>query len=50
MTESTSSTPRRGVPLWVQIIVWVSLLGLLAIVAVELNHSQQGQIGPGDKS
>jgi len=49
MTESTSSTPRRGVPLWVQIIVWVSLLGLLAIIAVELNHSQQGQIGPGDR-
>jgi cytochrome c biogenesis protein CcmG, thiol:disulfide interchange protein DsbE len=49
MTESTSSTPRRGVPLWVQIIVWVSLLGLLAIVAIELNHSQQGQIGPGDR-
>jgi cytochrome c biogenesis protein CcmG/thiol:disulfide interchange protein DsbE len=49
MTESTSSTPRRGVPLWVQIVVWVSLLGLLAIVAIELNHSQQGQIGPGDR-
>ncbi len=49
MTESTTSAPRRGVPLWVQIIVWVSLLGLLAIVAVELNRSQQGQVGPGAK-
>ncbi len=49
MTESTSNTRRRGVPLWVQILVWVSLLGLLAIIAVELNHSQQGQIGPGDR-
>ncbi len=49
MTESKTSTPRRSVPLWVQIIVWVSLLGLLVIVAVELNHKQQGQIGPGDK-
>ena len=49
MTESTSNTRRGGVPLWVQIIVWVSLLGLLAIIAGELNHSQQGQIGPGDR-
>jgi len=49
MTESTSNTRGRGVPLWVQIIVWVSLLGLLAIIAIELNHSQQGQIGPGDR-
>jgi cytochrome c biogenesis protein CcmG/thiol:disulfide interchange protein DsbE len=49
MTESRSGTPRRGVPLWVQIVVWVSLLGLLGIVAVELNHSQQGQVGRGDK-
>ena len=49
MTESTTSTPRRGVPLWVQIIIWVSLLGLLVIVAVELNRSQQGQVGRGDK-
>ena len=49
MTESTSNTRRRGVPLWVQIIVWVSLLGLLAIIAIELNDSQQGQIGPGDR-
>ena len=49
MTESTTSTRRRGVPLWVQIIIWVSLLGLLAIVAIELNHSQQGQVGTGDR-
>jgi len=49
MTESTTSTPRRGVPLWVQIIIWVALLGLLAIIAVELNRSQQGQLATGDK-
>jgi len=49
MTETKTSAPRRGVPLWVQIIIWVSLLGLLVTVAIELNRSQQGQIGPGDK-
>ena len=50
MNESTTiSTPRRGVPLWAQIIIWGSLLALLGIVAVELNRSQQGQVGRGDK-
>ena len=36
-------------PLWAQIIIWVSLLSLLAVVYFELNRSQQGQIGPGDQ-
>ena len=40
MTESTTTAPRRGVPLWVQIIVWVFLLGLLGIVALGLNKAQ----------
>jgi cytochrome c biogenesis protein CcmG/thiol:disulfide interchange protein DsbE len=49
MTETTTSTPRRGVPLWVQIIIWVSLLALLVVVAIELKLSQQGQVARGDK-
>jgi cytochrome c biogenesis protein CcmG/thiol:disulfide interchange protein DsbE len=40
MTESTTTAPRRGVPLWIQIIVWVFLLGLLGIVALGLNKAQ----------
>jgi cytochrome c biogenesis protein CcmG/thiol:disulfide interchange protein DsbE len=47
MTESTIPTPRRGVPIWAQIIIWVFLVGLLAIVAVELNRAQQGTVQPG---
>jgi len=48
MTESTNTAPqRKGVPLWVQIIIWVFLIGLLAIVAVGLNRAQQGTIQPG---
>lgn len=39
--------PRRGVPLWTQIIIWALLVGLLVIVAFELNRSQQGQVQPG---
>lgn len=45
MTETT--TPRRAVPLWIQIIVWAFLVGLLAIVAMKLNRAQQGTVQPG---
>jgi cytochrome c biogenesis protein CcmG/thiol:disulfide interchange protein DsbE len=40
MTESTTTAPRRGVPLWIQIIVWIFILGLLGIVALGLNKAQ----------
>lgn len=35
------SNPKRGLPLWAQILVWVGLLGLLALVAVGLLKAQQ---------
>ena len=47
MTESSISAPRRGVPIWVQIIIWVFLIGLLAIVAVGLKRAQEGTVQPG---
>ncbi len=49
MTDSTTPAPRRGVPLWVQIIIWVFLIGLLAIVAMGLRRAQQGTVQPGQK-
>jgi len=50
MTESTNNAPeRKGVPLWVQIIIWVFLAGLLIIVAMGLNRAQQGTIQPGQE-
>ena len=53
MIDSNPITTRnhRGAPppIWAQIIIWVALLGLLAVVYFELNRSQQGQIGPGDQ-
>ena len=36
MTESTISAPRRGVPIWAQIIVWVFLVGLLEGIRLAL--------------
>lgn len=49
MTETTNAVPRRGVPLWAQIIIWAVLVGLLVIVAIGLKRSQQGTVQPGDK-
>jgi cytochrome c biogenesis protein CcmG/thiol:disulfide interchange protein DsbE len=49
MTETSISAPRRGVPLWVQVIVWAVLVGLLAIVAMGLRRAQQGTVQPGQK-
>lgn len=45
MTETTTS--RRAVPLWIQITVWVFLVGLLAIIAMGLSRAQQGTVQPG---
>jgi len=40
MTESTVTTEQRGVPRWIQIIIWVGLIGLLAIMALRLRQTQ----------
>jgi len=47
MTELTPQ--RRGVPTWVQIIVWVFLVALLAVVAMGLRRAQEGTVQPGEK-
>ena len=50
MTDNTIPTPvRRAVPLWAQIIIWGVLVGLLVVVAITLNRSQQGTVQPGDR-
>jgi len=42
MTESQNTAPeRKGAPLWVQIIIWVFLLGLLVMLAIGLQRAQQ---------
>jgi cytochrome c biogenesis protein CcmG, thiol:disulfide interchange protein DsbE len=41
--------PRRGVPVWVQIVVWVGLISLLGLVAFGLRRAQQGTVQAGDK-
>ncbi len=43
MEENSHSpeAPKRGLPLWGQILIWVGLLGLLALVAVGLLKAQR---------
>jgi cytochrome c biogenesis protein CcmG, thiol:disulfide interchange protein DsbE len=53
MTQSipeNAPQKKRGVPLWVQVFVWAGLIGLLGLVALGLNRSQQGTVQVGDKA
>ena len=47
MTETSIPASRRGVPIWVQIIIWVILVGFLVIVALQLRRAQQGTVQAG---
>jgi cytochrome c biogenesis protein CcmG/thiol:disulfide interchange protein DsbE len=47
MTETLIPAPRRGVPLWAQIIIWVFLVGLLVGLGIALYRTQQGTVQPG---
>ncbi len=46
--QDNQAPERRGVPFWVQMIIWVVLLGLLGLVAFGLQRAQQGTIQRGD--
>ena len=50
MSETTNNTvPKRGVPVWVQVIIWALLVGLLVIVGIGLRRAQQGTVQPGEQ-
>jgi cytochrome c biogenesis protein CcmG/thiol:disulfide interchange protein DsbE len=50
MTETTSSAKaRRPVPIWVQVLIWAGLIGLLVLMAIGLSRRQQGTAQPGDR-
>jgi cytochrome c biogenesis protein CcmG/thiol:disulfide interchange protein DsbE len=44
---NTAPAPKRGVPLWVQILVWVGLLGLLGLLAAGLLKAKTPILGVG---
>jgi cytochrome c biogenesis protein CcmG/thiol:disulfide interchange protein DsbE len=50
MTEASTSLPaRRAVPLWVQVLIWAGLTGLLVLLAIGLSRKQQGTVQPGER-
>ena len=49
LTTETTPSPRRGVPLWAQILVWAFLVSLLALMGFRVIRAQQGTIQPGEK-
>ena len=49
MAELTNTASRRGVPIWIQIIIWVFLVSLLAILGAQLNRTQEGTVQPGSR-
>lgn len=49
MTETNNAAPKRGVPMWAQIVIWGLLIGLMVIVGIGLRRAQQGTVQPGEK-
>lgn len=48
VTTEPPAIARRAVPLWVQILVWAFLVGLLVLVGMGMSRAQQGTVQPGD--
>lgn len=48
MAEATANL-RRGVPLWVQILIWAFLVSFLVLMGIGVTRAQQGTIQPGDE-
>ncbi|MFA5874384.1 MAG: TlpA disulfide reductase family protein [Anaerolineales bacterium] len=44
---NTAPAPKRGVPLWAQILVWIGLLGLLGLLAAGLLKAKNPILGVG---
>ena len=47
--EEFKSNPRHGVPLWIQILIWALLHGLLTLLGFGLVRARQGTVQPGDQ-
>lgn len=50
VTETPTTTPvRKAVPIWIQMLIWAVLIGLLVLLAIGLNRSQRGTVQPGER-
>ena len=48
MIEPTTS-PRRAVPLWAQILIWTFMVIFLALMGIGVSRAQRGTVQPGEK-
>ena len=46
-TEHQESTPRRPIPAWAQVLIWMVLLALLALLATGVMRGQSGLMSVG---
>ena len=47
MTETTSGDrARRAVPIWVQVLIWAVLIGLLVLLAIGLSRRSRARCSP----
>ena len=46
--QETGPNFKRRIPSWVQVLIWVVLIGLLVLVGMGLRRSQQGTVQPGE--
>jgi len=50
MADNTTTTnARRPVPMWAQVLIWVFLIALLALIAIGLGRRQRGTVQPGER-
>lgn len=47
MTETNDTMPKRGVPLWAQVLIWAFLVALLALMGFGLKRTQNPMAEPG---
>ena len=47
LTTESTPRPRRGVPLWAQILIWTFLVIFLALMGIGVTRAQQGTVQPG---
>lgn len=47
LTTETTATSRRGVSLWVQILIWAFLAVFLVLMGIGVTRAQQGTVQPG---
>ena len=49
LTTDSTASPRRGVPLWAQILIWGFLVSFLVLIGLGVARAQQGTVQPGSK-